>query len=209
MDTRFSKFCVLVLMMDRQKIIEFFDVESVSWDENSNLNSDIIKIIFDDAKIIADVTVLDVACGTGVLIPEYLARGVKHITAIDFSSGMIEKAKEKFSLYDNVDFFCADALEYDFDRKFDRIVIYDAFPHFLYPEKLIKRLSSLLNDGGILTVAHGASREKIQSFHDLRASAVSSPLPSSDELASIFAKYLDVIVNISDDKMYQVSGTVK
>ena len=196
-------------MMDRQKIIDFFDSESSNWDENSNLNSDIIKIIFDGAKIIADVTVLDVACGTGVLIPEYLARGVKHITAIDFSSGMIEKAKEKFSSHDNVDFICSDALEYDFDRKFDRIVIYDAFPHFINPEMLIKRLSSLLNDGGILTVAHGASREKIQKFHDLHASEVSSPLPSSDELANIFSKYLDVIVNISDDKMYQVSGIVK
>lgn len=195
--------------MDKQRIIDFFNAESVSWDENSNLNSEIIEVIFDGAKINGDVTVLDVACGTGVLIPEYLARGVKHITAIDISTGMIKKAKEKYLSYENVEFICADALEYNFDKKFDRIVIYDALPHFISPNKLIKRLSSLLNDGGILTVAHGASREKIQKFHDLHASEVSSPLPSSDELANIFSKYLDVIVNISNDKMYQVSGVVK
>ena len=195
--------------MDKQRIIDFFNAESVSWDENSNLNSEIIEVIFDGAKINGDVTVLDVACGTGVLIPEYLARGVKHITAIDISTGMIKKAKEKYLSYENVEFICADALEYNFDKKFDRIVIYDALPHFISPNKLIKRLSSLLNDGGILTVAHGASREKIQKFHDIHASDVSCALPSSNELSNIFSKYLDVIVNISNDKMYQVSGVVK
>ena len=195
--------------MIKEDVINFFDKKAHTWDDEQVRNDTVIRFILEKGGIKKNIDVLDVACGTGVLIKEYLARGVKHITAIDISSGMIEKAKEKFSLYDNVDFICADALEYDFDIKFDRIVIYDAFPHFINSEMLIKRLSSLLNDGGILTVAHGASREKIQNFHDKHASEVSTPLPSSDELANIFSKYLDVVVNISDDKMYQVSGVAK
>jgi demethylmenaquinone methyltransferase/2-methoxy-6-polyprenyl-1,4-benzoquinol methylase len=43
------------------------------------------------------VSVLDVACGTGVLFPDYLARNVKSVTGIDLSPAMIDVAKVKYS----------------------------------------------------------------------------------------------------------------
>ena len=96
--------------------------------------------------------------------------------------------------------------EYAFDRKFDRIVVYNAFPHFPYPKRLIKILAGLLKEDGRLTVAHGMSREAIDGHHSGDASKVSNGLMSAESLKRIFDAHFDVEVVISNRHMYQVSG---
>ncbi len=150
--------------------------------------------------------VLDVATGTGVLIPDYLARGVASVTGIDISPRMAEIAAAKFP-QKNVRILCGDVEETDFKQYFDCIVVYNAFPHFPDPERLIARLASLLKPGGTLTVAHGMSREKIDAHHHGAASHVSNGLMPVEDLAAIFAKHLSVTETISDDRMYQAVGT--
>ena len=93
-----------------------------------------------------------------------------------------------------------------FDRKFDCILGYNAFPHFPDPEKLIATLAGLLKPGGTLTVAHGMSRAAIDRHHEGSASKVSVGLMHEDALAAIFEKHLRVTVKLSDEKMYQVTG---
>ena len=88
-------------------------------------------------------------------------------------------------------------------------MVYNAFPHFPDPERLIKTLSGLLKPGGTLTVAHGMSREKIDAHHHGAASHVSNGLMPAEKLAAIFGKYLTVITVLSDDRMYQVVGENK
>ncbi|MBR4541916.1 MAG: class I SAM-dependent methyltransferase, partial [Lachnospiraceae bacterium] len=63
-----------------------------------------------------------------------------------------------------------------------------------------------LKPGGTLTIAHGMSRDKINSHHKGTASKVSNGLMEVNELAEIFRKYLTVRTVISDDSMYQVAG---
>ena len=94
----------------------------------------------------------------------------------------------------------------DFGKKFDAIMVYNAFPHFPEPEKLIANLSGLLNFGGTLTVAHGMSRAAIDRHHEGIASKVSVGLMHEDALEKLFAKHLTVTVKISNDRMYQVTG---
>ena len=101
---------------------------------------------------------------------------------------------------------CADVEEFSFDRKFDAVVVYNAFPHFPEPKRLIKTLAALLKEGGRLTVAHGASREAIDGHHQGSASGVSNGLMSAESLRALFAPWLQVEVVISNDRMYQVSG---
>jgi hypothetical protein len=101
---------------------------------------------------------------------------------------------------------CGDVEEYAFDRKFDRIVVYNAFPHFPHPKRLIKILSELLNEGGRLTVAHGASRETIDGHHSGAASKVSNGLMDAYSLKRMFDARFEVEVVISNRHMYQVSG---
>jgi len=191
--------------MQKTDIIRFFDRCAPQWDADMIRDDEVIGMILDNAKVQDGCDVLDVACGTGVLIPDYLSRNVNTVTAIDISPEMIKIAREKFH-QDNVRIICDDVETADFGCRFDNIVVYNAFPHFRDPEHLIKTLVSHLKDGGILTIAHGMSQEQINACHAGSASKVSSALMDADDLAEIFGRYLDVTVKISDDKMYQVAG---
>ena len=93
--------------------------------------------------------------------------------------------------------------------KFDRCMVYNAFPHFPDPARLIAHLATLLKPGGRLSVAHGMSRAMLDRHHAGAASTVSVSLISETELAARMAPYFDVDVVISDDRMYQVCGTKK
>lgn len=192
-------------VMQKKDVIEFFDMCAPEWDADMIRNDEIINQILDNATVCEGKDVLDVACGTGVLIPDYLERNVKSVTAIDISPEMIKIAEGKFT-QQNVQFLCEDVEKAVFHSKFDCIVVYNAFPHFPNPKNLIKVLASHLKEGGMLTVAHGMSRAQIDHHHSGKASKVSVGLMSEDELAAIFEEHLEVLVKISDDKMYQVVG---
>lgn len=191
--------------MEKKDIIEFFDKCAPNWDADMIRNDEIINTILDNANVREGKDVLDVACGTGVLIPDYLARNVKSVTGIDISPEMARIAAQKFP-QEKVKILCDDVETVQFVQKFDCIVVYNAFPHFLDAERLIKVLVSHLKPGGTLTVAHGMSREQIDKHHKGRADKVSNGLMSEEELAEILGKYLEVTVKISDEKMYQVAG---
>lgn len=191
-------------MIDKADVIEFFDRRAPSWDAELIRNDRKINIILDNAGVRESSRVLDVACGTGVLIPDYIRRGAD-VTGIDISPEMIKLAERKYA-GTGVRFICGDIETADVGQGFDAIVVYNAFPHFPDPERLIFRLSGLLAEGGVLTVAHGMSREKIDAHHHGSASKVSMGLMPAEQLAGIFGRYLDVTAVISDEDMYQVAG---
>ena len=191
--------------MDKKTITEFFDRCAPWWDADMVRNEEIIARILDNGGITEGVDVLDVACGTGVLFPDYLGRKVASVTAIDISPEMARLAAEKFP---QVRVICGDVEETEFDRQFDCVMVYNAFPHFPEPERLIGRLAELVKPGGRLSVAHGMSRAAIDKHHE-RASAVSIGLMAEDKLAELFGKWFEVDTVISDEAMYQVAGRKK
>ena len=192
--------------MDKKDVIEFFDRCAPTWDAELIKSDVTIGKILDNAEVGAGMDVLDVACGTGVLFDYYLSRGVASVTGIDISPEMAKLATEKYVEEPKVQVICGDVEEYAFDRKFDRIVVYNAFPHFPYPKRLIKTLAGLLKEDGRLTVAHGQSREAIDGHHKGSASKVSNGLMEAESLKRIFDAHFDVEVVISNRHMYQVSG---
>ena len=189
--------------MNKQDVITFFDRMAPQWDADMIRHDDVINRILDAGNVKAGADVLDVACGTGVLFLDYLARNVGSLTGIDISPEMVKNAREKFP---QVQVLCADVEEAVFDKKFDCIMVYNAFPHFPNPERLIAVLSNLLKPGGTLTVAHGMSRAQIDHHHEGPASKVSVGLMHEDALAEIFSQHLQVTEKISDDRMYAVCG---
>ena len=191
--------------MIKSDVIEFFDKLAGEWDRNMIKDDEIINTILDNAEVKEELDILDVACGTGVMIPYYLERKVNSVTAIDISSEMAEIAKRKFQ-NDKVTIICADVEEMDWNAKFDCIMVYNAFPHFPDPQKLVRCLSGMLKSNGCLVVAHGQSREEIDNHHKGNASKVSVGLMDENELAEIFGGFLKVTCKISNEKMYQVIG---
>ncbi len=188
--------------MDKQDVKDFFDRLAPHWDGDLEHNDALIAGILDRAGVREGKRVLDVACGTGVLFPDYLSRGVM-LTAIDLSSEMVKIAREKFP---QVQVLCGDVETAPLEDTFDCIVVYNAFPHFPEPENLIRVLSSHLTPGGSLTVAHGMSRAALDHHHSGAAAKVSLGLMHEDDLAALMGKYLAVTHKISTDEMYQVTA---
>lgn len=192
--------------MDKKDVISFFDRCAPWWDDDMIRDEEIIATILDNGGIREGTCVLDVACGTGVLFPDYLKRGAAAVTGIDISPEMVKVARSKFP---EVQVICGDVEEVDFGQKFDAVMVYNAFPHFPDPANLIRVLADLVKPGGKLSVAHGMSRAALSSHHAGRASTVSIELLHEDELSALFAPYFNVDTVISDDRMYQVAGVRK
>ena len=192
--------------MKQQDVIEFFDQAAAGWDAQLRRNEPVIARILDNAGVRSGVRVLDVACGTGVLIPDYLQRGAAQVTAIDISPEMARIAAAKFTGEPRVQVLCGDVEETVFPETFDVVMVYNAFPHFPDPVRLMARLASLVRPGGRLSVAHGMSRAAIDSHHSGAAHPVSNGLMHEDALRALLTPYCDVDICISDERMYQVAG---
>jgi demethylmenaquinone methyltransferase/2-methoxy-6-polyprenyl-1,4-benzoquinol methylase len=191
--------------MNNQDIIDFFDRMAPSWDTNLIHDDAKIDVILNYAGITRGVSVLDVACGTGVLILDYLARDVKNIVAVDISPKMIGIARSKFS-DPRIEFVNADIHTTDIPGLFDRCVVYNAFPHFPNPQNMIRSLAGRLTSGGRLTVAHSMSREAVNAHHSGQANKISVELMGETELSALFGAYFETDTALSTEEMYIVSG---
>jgi demethylmenaquinone methyltransferase/2-methoxy-6-polyprenyl-1,4-benzoquinol methylase len=99
--------------MNKNDVIAFFDRLAPGWDADVIRSDVIISKILDGAQVQEYKDVLDVACGTGVLFPDYLARNVNSLTAIDIAPEMVKIAKGKFP---EVTVLCGDVEHMAFDR---------------------------------------------------------------------------------------------
>ena len=189
--------------MEKKTIAEFFDKCAPWWDADMIRNEPVIATILDNGGIRQGAQVLDVACGTGVLFPDYLARGAS-VTGIDISPEMVKIAQSKFP---QVEVLLGDVEETIFGRQFDAVMVYNAFPHFPDPAALIRTLAGLVKPGGKLSIAHGMSRAALQSHHAGRASQVSIDLIHEEELKALMEPWFEVDTVISTEEMYQVAGT--
>ena len=193
-------------MIDKKDVEAFFDGYAGRWDAEMIRSDEIIDIILGNAGVGEGRDVLDVACGTGVLFPDYIRHGARSVTAVDISSEMAKIAASK-AAGSRISVVCADVEEFEPGRTFDCVVVYNAFPHFPDPVRLIEKLAELTAPGGRMTIAHGMSRAMLDHHHEGTARKVSNGLMSEHELAALMEPYFEVDTLISDDRMYQVAGT--
>ena len=194
--------------MDKQHIIDFFDRLAADWDANLLRDDTKIGFILDCAGVTQGTSVLDVACGTGVLIPDYLARNVKRVVAVDISSAMIAAAQAKCS-DPRVRFLHADIETVTLKETFTCCVVYNAFPHFPDAQGLLRTLAERLSSNGRLTIAHSASRERVNARHAGGASRVSIGLMHETALAALMQAHFEVDIVLSNEELYLVSGRKK
>lgn len=184
----------------------FFDRLADGWDGVCEHDPARIERILDLADILPGVSVLDIACGTGVLVPYYLRRGVARVHGIDLSAEMVHRAREK-GFGERASFGVGDASVCPLPTT-DRAMVFNALPHMASPAHLVANVARSLAPGGRLTIAHDASRAVIDGGHSATPSAVSRGLMPATDLVRIAAPWLDVDVEL-DEEVYVVSGTVR
>ncbi len=99
-------------------------------------------------QLSTEKTVLDLACGTGILTRQ-IAQKIPNaeIIGVDITKNYLEKAKEKSISYKNISFAVQDAEKLNLGRKFDCITA-SYLPKYCTPDILIKNCLEHLNVGG-------------------------------------------------------------
>jgi ubiquinone/menaquinone biosynthesis C-methylase UbiE len=194
------------------QISAFFDRLAEDWDESTDHHPSKLERIVRLLALEPGDTVLDVGCGTGVMVP-YLVERVDEnggIVAIDISPKMIEVAERKFppEEYPNVEFIAADVNEIRLGNGYDAVICYSCFPHFHDQRATIRHLSQGLKTGGTLAVAHSESRDAINAIHANGPEEIRDDyLPQANEIAEMMADAgLEVIETIDDEETFVVVG---
>jgi len=189
---------------------EFFDHLAPTWDDNEVLSTpDKVRFVLGFMNLKPGQSVLDLGTGTGVLLP-YIAEKIGtagHITAVDYSAGMLSRAKEKFSgLTPTPEFLEMDLEQDNIPGEYDRIILYCVYPHLHEPVETLRWLHKVsLKKGGLISIAFPSGPEFINNVH-MEKHSESDILPSADELARTFRlNGLDAKVAHSDTDSYIVN----
>lgn len=153
--------------------------------------------------------VLDVGCGTGTMEPTYLECGVSQVVAIDIAPRMIEIARRKFSDEPTITFECRDVLTYEDANRFDSVVVYNAYPHFLDKAALAQKAARLLLPGGRFVVAHSMSKEVLNKHHSGIPAHLTSDLATPSEEARVWQDYFTIDAMVDSPFFYCFGGVVK
>ncbi|MBQ6364889.1 MAG: class I SAM-dependent methyltransferase [Oscillospiraceae bacterium] len=114
-----------------------------------------------------DDTVLECACGTG-LLSAVIAENCRQLTATDFSENMLKKAEKNCRSFRNITYAQADitALSYP-DGSFDKVVAGNVIHLLDNPLTALRELNRVCRDGGMLiipTYMNKDSKGKTSSF---------------------------------------------
>lgn len=191
---------------DKKMVTEFYEGLAARWDAENPQDPQVVEKILELTDIRPGHSVLDVACGTGVMIGAYLARGAQHVVGVDVSTSMLSEAKKKFAGNTKVHLIRADIQACHFDTPFDRCVIFDALHHFPDVPQLLRRAAAAVKPGGRLTVAQSESKEVAEAKQKALAPELFTALPEAKDLAALLAPWFIIDVCVSDDEKYVVSG---
>lgn len=99
-------------------------------------------------QLSTEKTVLDLACGTGILTKQ-IAEKLPHaeITGVDITKNYLEKAKEKLISFKKISFVNQDAEKLNLGKKFDCITA-SYLPKYCISDVLVKNCIDHLNEGG-------------------------------------------------------------
>lgn len=196
--------------INSENVINFFNEKSITWDLiNKDAAHGANKICTIFKEQIQNKKILDIGCGTGVLTKFLLNLNAKEIWGIDISPKMIEIAKKKFSENKICHFICEDILSYNSKNKFDTIIIYNAYPHLPHTQALVNKINFLLNENGLLIIAHGAGKEKINSHHNKCATKISTTLNSTESESKLWNSDFVIQKQKDDKEIYYFSLSKK
>ena len=189
---------------------EFFNALAESWDTTRAHDSARLRELTARTGIGPGDTVLDIGCGTGVLIP-FLRERVGDsgcVLGIDIADNMVKIAADKFARFDNVAVRRADIMEFSTDCLFQHVTCLNFFPHIQdRPAFLRKVIGEWLAPEGFLHVFHDISRTRVNAIHGESKTVKKDRLPPCGEVGELFrAAGFIVEVCFETDESYFVRG---
>lgn len=166
---------------------DFFDNLAPIWDENETMSTpERVNIILDYFNLKVGDKILDLGTGTGILLP-YIAERIGRegeITAVDYSEGMLERAKRKYdSLVPHPQFLNLDFENEAIPGEYDKIIMYCVYPHLHTPIDTLKWLEKVnLKKRGEIIIAFPCGPDFINNIHKERHSE-GDLLPTAKDLA--------------------------
>ena len=155
-----------------------------------------------------DDTVLECACGTG-LLSAVIAEKCRQLTATDFSEKMLKKAEKNCRAFRNITYAPADITALPFaDGSFDKVVAGNVIHLLDNPTKALGELNRVCKDGGMLiipTYMNKDSKGKTNGFSDAvgKAGADFKREFTAESYRQFFldAGYPDVKVSLADGRI--------
>jgi len=122
------------------------------------------------SEVQSDDTVLDVACGPGILACAF-ANAARHVTGIDITPTMLERAKKLAaeSGLTNIDWQLGDVSSMPFeDDAFSMVISRYAFHHFERPDIVLTEMTRVCRSGGAIVIIDSApAAEKAAAFNEV------------------------------------------
>jgi len=163
---------------------QFFDQAAADWDtlevEETHVR---LREIVAGLDIAPGAAVLDVGCGTGILLPilRESMDGDGYVVALDLSREMLKRARDKGqpAIYMQGD---GQRLPLP-EGVFDWVLCNAVFPHFPDQLRTLAELRRVLRTGGRLVICHAFNRKEINEFHHSTGGVVAhDTIPNEGEM---------------------------
>ena len=174
---------------------EYFHALATGWDEkvgNNGARREKLRSVFELIGIRPGDRVLDVGCGTGVLLRfiEEKTGPEGRILALDPAAGMIDRAMELHREFGNIEYMVAFIEDAALpDGGFDVALCYAVLPHLDDIPRSLGALFRSLAPGGLLYIFHPDDTRTLNAFHaGLNAPVNHDMLPEEEALRALLVK---------------------
>lgn len=191
-------------MEKSEQRVSFFNRLASSWDKESpaptaNRLDSIVNLVKHSND---NVSIIDVGCGTGVLIPSLLKIVGRNgrIIAIDPAEDMLVGLRQKYSdrrIQTKCETLEKCTVE---DSSMDAIYCFSCFPHIDDKQQALINSARMLKSNGRIVIAHVSSRNEINSFHKNCSEPVRNDcLPNGQEMTILLEKAGFVVERFIDE----------
>ncbi len=166
--------------------------------------------LFELAALKPGDAVLDLGCGSGVLVPYILERIGQNgrLEEVDYAEEMIAVNRR---IHDDprVGFTVSSVDNLDVpDASFDVAFCFSCFPHFEHKENALAVICRVLKPDGKLIIAHFDSSENINDHHRKHECVMHDRLPDEQEMRSILAQAGFTVEHLTDESgFYYVNAS--
>jgi ubiquinone/menaquinone biosynthesis C-methylase UbiE len=152
-----------------EKIVDQFTKQAIPFTQLPG-HLDSIQMLIEMCKVKKDDTILDVACGPGIVACEF-AKVARHVTGIDITEKMIEQAKKRQvdQGLNNLSWNVGTVLPLPFESKtFSAVITRYSFHHFLDHQAVLSEMCRVCKHGGIVLIADAAlPKEKVDAYNKM------------------------------------------